>query len=591
MFTTRPELAGTFGMVTSTHWLASAAGMAVLERGGNAFDAAVAAGFTLQVVEPHLNGPLGDMPLIFASAGGRPTVLCGQGPAAAAAVPEAFAGLDRIPGTGPVAACVPGSTEAWLLLLRDHGTLSLADVLQYAIGYAADGFPLVPQVVATIEGVAETFTRDWPTSAELWLPGSRTPRPGTLFRNPALAATYRRLVTESERDGGSRELQLDAARRTWREGFVAQAVVAASDRAVRDSSGDVHAGLLTADDLAGFEATYEEPLTTDFDGWTVCKTGPWGQGPVFGQALRVLDELGVSDLDVLGPEFVHVVVEALKLAMADREAWYGDPTHVDVPVEALLSRSYARERARLVGDDASHDLRPGSPDGRTPVLPALAGATDTRGSGSSAIGEPTVGSTGETRGDTCHIDVVDRWGNLVSATPSGGWLQSSPTIPELGCPLGTRAQMFWLDPASPSVVAPGKRPRTTLSPTLVLRGDEPVIALGTPGGDQQDQWSLLYFLRLVVGGMNLQEGIDAPAFHTTSFPSSFFPRSTSPGEVVVESRAGDAVLEGLRARGHLVTVAGPWSLGRLSAVSRDPATGHLRAGANPRGMQGYAAGR
>lgn len=591
MFTTRPELAGTFGMVTSTHWLASAAGMAALERGGNAFDAAVAAGFTLQVVEPHLNGPLGDMPLLFATAGGRPTVLCGQGPAPAAATPDAFAGLTRIPGTGPLAACVPGSTDAWLLLLRDHGTQSLADVLQYATGYAAGGFPLLPQVVATLERVAEMFTRDWPTSAELWLPGGRPPQAGALFRNPALAATYRQLVTESERAGGSREQQLDAARRCWREGFVAQAVVASSRRAVRDSSGDVHAGLLTADDLAAFGATYEEPLSVDFDGWTVCKTGPWGQGPVFGQALRVLDELGVGDLDVLGPEFAHVVVESLKLAMADREAWYGDPGHVDVPVEALLSRSYARERARLVGSDASHELRPGSPDGRTPVLPALAGAADDRDGGSGALGEPTVGSAGETRGDTCHVDVIDRWGNLVSATPSGGWLQSSPTVPELGCPLGTRAQMFWLDPVSPSVVAPGRRPRTTLSPTLVLRGDEPVTALGTPGGDQQDQWSLLYFLRLVVGGMNLQQGIDAPAFHTTSFPSSFYPRSMTPGEVVVESRAGDAVLDGLRHNGHRVTVAEPWSLGRLSAVSRDPATGILRAGANPRGMQGYAAGR
>ena len=595
VFTTRPELSGTFGMVASTHWLASSAGMAVLERGGNAFDAAVAAGFALQVVEPHLNGPLGDMPVVFAPAGGRATVLCGQGPAPGAATPAAFVGLDRIPGTGPVAACVPGATDAWLLLLRDHGTLPLPDVLQYAIGFAERGFPVVPQITATIERVAETFARDWPTSARLWLDGGSPPAPGTLFRNPALAATYRRTIEESERAGGSREQRIDAARRLWREGFVAHQVVAASGRAVRDASGQVHAGLLTADDLAGYEATYEEPLTTDFGGYTVCKTGPWGQGPVFLQALRVLDELGVRDLDVLGPEFAHVVVESLKLAMADREAWYGDPAFVDVPVEALLSREYARGRSRLVGDEASHELRPGGPAGREPVVPSLAGVVAGSDPGSvqdpGAIGEPTVGRTGSTRGDTCHLDVVDRWGNLVSATPSGGWLQSSPTIPGLGCPLGTRAQMFWLDPASPSVVAPGKRPRTTLSPTLVLAGDEPVMALGTPGGDQQDQWSLLYLLRLVVGGMNLQQGIDAPAFHSTSFPSSFYPRETSPGEVVVESRVGEAVITDLRRRGHLVTVSDPWSLGRLSAVSRDPATGVLRAGANPRGMQGYAVGR
>lgn len=591
MFTTRPELQGTFGMVASTHWLASAAGMAILERGGNAFDAAVAAGFSLQVVEPHLNGPLGDMPVIFAPAGGRPTVLCGQGPAPAAATPEAFAGLDRIPGTGPMAACVPGSVDAWLLLLRDHGTLPLADVLEYAIGYAERGFPLVPRISSTVAAVADVFTQDWPTSAALWLRDGKPPVSGSLFENPALARTYRRLLAESQGFGGSREQQIDAARRTWREGFVAEAVVAASKTPVRDASGEVHAGLLTAEDLAGWEASYEEPATTEFAGLTVCKTGPWGQGPVFLQALRVLDELGVRDLDVLGPEFAHVVVEALKLAFADREAWYGDPAQVDVPIATLLSREYARARASLVGDEASLELRPGQPDGRTPVLSSLAGTVAGTAPTSGAIGEPTVDTRTQARGDTCHVDVVDRWGNLVSATPSGGWLQSSPTIPELGCPLGTRAQMFWLDPALPGTVAPGKRPRTTLSPTLVLRGDEPVIALGTPGGDQQDQWSLLYFLRLAVGGMNLQEGIDAPTFHTASFPSSFFPRESSPGEVVIESRVGEDVIAELERRGHRVTVSDPWSLGRLSAVSRDPVTGMLRAGANPRGMQGYAVGR
>jgi gamma-glutamyltranspeptidase/glutathione hydrolase len=486
---------------------------------------------------------------------------------------------------------VPGSVDAWLLLLRDHGTLALADVLEHAIGYAERGYPLVARISSTVAAVADVFTEDWPTSAALWLREGKPPAPGSLFTNPALAETYRRLLGESQRAGGSREQQIDAARRTWREGFVAEAVVAGNKTPVRDASGDVHAGLLTAEDLAGWEATYEEPLTTEFAGLTVCKTGPWGQGPVFLQALRVLDELGVRDLDVLGPEFTHVVVEALKLAFADREAWYGDPEHVDVPVETLLSREYARERAGLIGAEASLELRPGQPDGRTPVLSPLASTVVGTAPTSGAIGEPTVDPRGGTRGDTCHVDVVDRWGNLVSATPSGGWLQSSPTIPELGCPLGTRAQMFWLDPGLPGTVAPGKRPRTTLSPTLVLRGDEPVTALGTPGGDQQDQWSLLYFLRLSVGGMDLQQGIDAPAFHTTSFPSSFFPRESSPGEVVVESRVGEGVLAELERRGHRVTVSDPWSLGRLSAVSRDPATGMLRAGANPRGMQGYAVGR
>jgi gamma-glutamyltranspeptidase/glutathione hydrolase len=290
---------------------------------------------------------------------------------------------------------------------------------------------------------------------------------------------------------------------------------------------------------------------------------------------------------------VHTGTEAVKLAMADREAWYGDTG--DVPVEELLSPAYTARRRALIGSTASRELRPGSPDGRPPRLPGLIRTTSAAGRPSArelaGVGEPTVDSRGTSRGDTCHVDVVDRWGNLVSATPSGGWLQSSPLIPELGFPLGTRAQMFWLEPGLPNSLAPGKRPRTTLTPSLALRGGVPALAFGTPGGDQQEQWQLCFWLAHTVGGLDLQAAIDAPAWHTTSFPSSFYPRDMTPGEVVVECRIGDDVIEELRRRGHDVTVSGAWSLGRMSAVSRDPETGILRAAANPRGMQGYAAGR
>jgi gamma-glutamyltranspeptidase/glutathione hydrolase len=214
------------------------------------------------------------------------------------------------------------------------------------------------------------------------------------------------------------------------------------------------------------------------------------------------------------------------------------------------------------------------------------------------LGEPTVsvdGLTtrpdGVTRGDTCHLDIVDRWGNMVAATPSGGWLQSSPVVPSLGFPLGTRLQMTWLQPGLPNSLAPGRRPRTTLSPSLALRDGEPVLAFGTPGGDQQDQWSLHFFLAVALGGLSLQEAIDAPNWHTDSFPSSFHPRTTQPGSVTVESRVGEAAVAELRRRGHLVTVADAWSEGRMCAVARDPRTGVLSAAANPRGMQGYAVGR
>ncbi|HEX5493278.1 MAG TPA: gamma-glutamyltransferase [Mycobacteriales bacterium] len=591
MFTTRPELAGTFGMVSSTHWLATAAGMAVLESGGNAFDAAVAAGFALHVVEPHLNGPGGEVPAIFATAADpTPRVLCGQGVAPAAATIGHYRGegLDVVPGTGLLAATVPGAVGGWLALLAEHGTRSLRDVLGYAIGYAADGHPLVPRVGGTVELVADMFRTAWPTSAALWLPGGRAPGAGQVFANPALAATYRRLLAEAEAAGPGREAQLEAAHRAWYSGFVAEAVDAFCRREVLDDSGAPHAGVLTGQDMARWRPGYEAPVRLDWHGMTVCKVPGWSQGPVLLAQLAMLDALG--ELPAPGSaDLVHAVVEVAKLAFADREAWYGDIP--DMPTGTLLSADYARARAALVGDTASLQLRPGSPDGREPRLPryVLEGRWATAGASIDG-GEPTIEPTGATRGDTCHVDVVDRWGNMISATPSGGWLQSSPTIPELGFCLGTRAQMFWLEEGLPASLAPGRRPRTTLSPTFALREGRPVLACGTPGGDQQDQWQLCFLLARAAG-MNLQEAIDAPAWHTTAFPSSFYPRQAVPGEVVVEGRFDAGVVEDLRRRGHQVTVTEDWSLGRMCAVSRDPDTGVLRAGANPRGMQGYAAGR
>ncbi|WP_016698442.1 gamma-glutamyltransferase family protein [Actinoalloteichus spitiensis] len=598
MFTTRPTLQGTHGMVSSTHWLASASAMAVLEDGGNAFDAAVAAGFVLHVVEPHLNGPAGEVPIILAPAGGRPRVLAGQGPAPQGATIAHYTslGLDLVPGTGPLAAAVPAAFDAWMVLLRDHGTRGLADVLKYAIGYAEHGHPAVDRVGATVETVRELFETEWTTSAEVYLRGGRAPRPGELLRNPALAATWRRLVAEAEAAGTERETQIEAARRVWREGFIAEALAEQAAIPTMDSSGERHSGVLTGSDLAAFEVGYEDPVSHEWNGWTVCKAGPWSQGPAFLQQLALLPE----DLTYDGPDYHHVLVEGTKLAMADREAWYGDAA--EVPLAELLSPGYNAERRALVGETASFELRPGSPGGRRPVLgehvrKVAAGVPDVAaGDAGAGVGEPTVADTGVTRGDTCHLDVVDRWGNLVAATPSGGWLQSNPVVPSLGFPLGTRLQMAWLEPGLPNSLTPGRRPRTTLTPSLALRGGEPVMAFGTPGGDQQDQWSLHFFLavalrRPVRGGLDLQGAIDAPNWHTDSFPSSFYPRGMRPGSVTVESRLGEAAIAELRRRGHDVTVGGPWSEGRLCAVARDPETGVLLAGGNPRGMQGYAVGR
>ncbi|MFG3008894.1 gamma-glutamyltransferase family protein [Streptomyces cinerochromogenes] len=604
-FTTRPTLQGTFGMVSSTHWLASQSAMAVLEDGGNAFDAAVAGAFVLHVVEPHLNGPAGEVPILLAPAGGEVRVLCGQGVAPAGATVAHYRGLglDLVPGTGPLAAAVPGAFDAWLLLLRDHGTKPLDDVLKYAIGYAEHGHAPVENVGLTVESVRRLFETEWTSSAEVYLPGGRAPRPGTLLRNPALAATWKRLLAETAHARG-REARIDAAREVWRSGFIAEALVRQSRRPTMDTSGERHTGTLTEADLAGWSATYETPVTYDWNGWTVCKAGPWSQGPVLLQQLALLP----PELPAHGSaDYVHLLIEGCKLAMADREAWYGDAA--EVPLADLLSDDYNAVRRSLVGEKADHELRPGSPGGRVPRLPALARARvpgagapgfDPMGAGEPTVarlpGEPEVAADGTTRGDTCHLDVVDRWGNMIAATPSGGWLQSNPVVPELGFPLGTRLQMTWLEEGLPGSLTPGRRPRTTLTPSLALRDGVPVMAFGTPGGDQQDQWQLHFFLAAVLrapvrGGLDLQGAIDAPNWHNDSFPSSFHPRGRRPGSVTLESRTDPAVIEELRRRGHDVTVGPAWSEGRLCVVARDPETGVLSAAANPRGMQGYAVGR
>ncbi len=372
---TRPELAGSFGMAASTHWLASQTAMSVLERGGNAFDAAAAAGFVLQVVEPHLNGPGGDLPVVLWSERDQQVhVVCGQGVAPAAATAEAFTdlGLDAVPGTGPLAAVVPGAFGGWLELLRRWGTWSLRDVLEPAIGYALDGAPVLPRVSATIAAMAATFEQEWEPSAATYLVDGAAPAPWSRLRLTALGETYRRVLDEAEAAGPDREAQLEAARRAWYEGFVAEAVDAfGRDRAWRDTSGERHHGLLTGADLAGWRATVEEPLIGTYRDVQVAKTGPWGQGPSLLQALALLDRAGLpDDLADDDPSWVHAVVESLKLAMADREAWYGEPDGAPVTGAELLAASYTDERAALLDPRAaSLDLRPGSPGGRAPVLP------------------------------------------------------------------------------------------------------------------------------------------------------------------------------------------------------------------------------
>jgi gamma-glutamyltranspeptidase/glutathione hydrolase len=593
MFTTRPELTGRFGMVASTHWLASQSGMAVLEAGGNAFDAAVATGLVLQVVEPHMNGPGGEVPIIgWSSRDGDAFVVCGQGVAPASGTLSAFEalGLSAIPGTGLLPAVVPGAFGAWMLLLGEHGTMRLRDVLRFAIEYAEGGVVCTPSLEQAIDQVSNVFAEHWHSSRDLWLRDGRAPRAGTNVVNRGLAACYRRILQEAESSSTDRCAQIEAARATYYEGFVAESLADFCATEVMDVTGRTHRGLLTYEDLSRWRATFEAPVHLDYHGYRVLKTGPWGQGPVLLQQLALLEGFDLARLGNSSPEFIHLVTECAKLAFADREAYYGDPAFVDVPLEHLLSPGYNAARRAAVSDAAVVEgLHPGMIGGIEPRLAAV--QVQPTGEESRGGGEPLARGRGPAkRGDTCHLDVADRFGNVVSATPSGGWLQDSPVVPGLGFCLGNRAQMFWLDGGLPNSLAPGKRPRTTLTPSLALRDGRPYLAFGTPGGDMQDQWALLFFLRHVHHGMDLQEALDAPAWHTTHFPSSFYPRHAEPGHLYVESRVGPDAVADLRGRGHEVHVEDPWSLGRTCAVSRSR-DGLLRAAANPRGMQGYAVGR
>ena len=609
-FTTRPEITGTHGVVASTHWLASQTAMGVLERGGNAFDAAVAGGFVLQVVEPHLNGPGGEAPILLWSERERRMLsICGQGPAPAAASADAFRalGLQQVPGIGLLPATVPGAFAAWLTMLRDHGTWSLAEVLAPALGYARDGFPLIPRAVQAIMAVQDLFRQQWTSSADVWLPDGQVPTPGALFRLPALAATYERIIRTAEGLAQTRSAVIDAAIQTWYRGFVAKEIDQYyRTEKVQDGTGERHSGLLRFEDLERWTPVVEAPLTLDFGRYTLAKCGFWSQGPAL---LQQIGKLRHADLQQHAPHtagFVHRIAEAAKLALADRLAWYGTaPGASRVDQLALLSDDYLRQRWEGVGERAAQQLQPGAPGGHLPRLPDLDVGrrslltADIR----FGIGEPTFAALPPVSewlerelfvGDTCHIDVIDRHGNMVAATPSGGWLSSSPAIPALGFSINTRLQMTWLDEGLPNTVTPGVPPCTTLSPSLALRDGEPYMVFGTPGGDQQDQWSAAFFLRHAVHGMNLQEAIDAPAWHVDHFPSSFWPRQTILNRLSMESRFDAAVIDELRAAGHDVRVGDPWSEGRMSACSRSrDSQGRLvlRAAANPRGMQGYAVGR
>ncbi len=582
-FATRPVLEGTLGMVAAGHYLAAAIGLRLLEQGGNAVDAGVAAGLALSVLKPQSNGIGGEVPILVHLAGQRRSVAVnGQGWAPRRATIARFRelGVDPIPGDGLLPAMVPAAFASWCTALLRFGTASLADVLAPSIELAEAGFPLYATMRGAIERSRERFLAEWPTSAALYLRDGQAPDEGTLFRNPDWAATMQSVLDHAGREAGrGREASLQAALDFFYRGPIARrAAEFSTEHAFLDASGSAHAGLLSLEDFADYAdrgTRIEEPVRVRYRGVEVLKCGPWSQGPVLLQQLKLLEG---DDLRALGhnsAEYLHLYLEAAKLAFADREAFYADPTFADVPLDRLLSDDYARQRRGLIDPDrASLELRPGRP---APTA--------------SPAGIAPRAPWDVYTGDTTHVDVVDRWGNLFAATPSGGWFPSSPVVEGLGFPLGTRGQMFVLDPSHPNALAPGKRPRTTLSPSLALREGRPWLAFGTPGGDQQDQWTTQFFLNVVDFGFDLQEALDAPTVHSAHFPGSFYPHTAHPGRCHVEGRIPPDVCDALVARGHDVRTDDDWSHGQVTAVAFDAATGIVRGAASPRGRVAYVMGR
>lgn len=578
-FTTRPVITGRLGVVAAGHYLATSAGMDILRRGGNAIDAAVTMGLCCDVLEPYLVGIGGESPiLIYHAATDRVIAINGQGVAPRSATIEWFReqAIDLIPDDGLLPATVPSQLDSWITALARFGTLTLEAVLSPAIELAREGFALNQRLRLILLQSAARFSEQWPASKEIYLPGGRVPDWGDRVRNLPWAQTFGKLI-EAERAaaGKGRVAALEAARDVFYKGFVAERIEAfCRDERFPDATGREHGGLLTYEDMAAYRARVEDPISVNYHGLDVYKCGPWTQGPVFLQQLRLLEGFDLPHAGHNTADYIHTWIECAKLSFADREFYYGDPDFVNVPLEYLLSKTYADERRRLIDPRcASMALRPGGPQGVGPRPMKL-----------------ILGEERSYNGDTTHVCAIDREGNMMAATPSGGWIHASPVIPGLGFPLGTRGQMFSLDPQHPNALQPGKRPRTTLTPSLVMKEGRPWMVFGTPGGDQQDQWTLQFFLNLVHFGMGIQEAIDAPNFHSQHFPSSFYPRAQFPGRVVVEERIPEEVRSELERRGHEVVVAGPWSHGRVLGIRIDPDRGLIFGGASPRGETGYAIG-
>jgi gamma-glutamyltranspeptidase / glutathione hydrolase len=566
--TMRPEILGTHGIVAAGRHYSVAAGIRMLQRGGNAVDAGVATVFAAAVCEISHFGFGGEAPAMIYDAKTREIiVISGQGPAPKAANPGLFNADGMIPANGPLGATIPAVMDAMALALETRGTMRLETVMLPAIELA-DGFPMYAFLRGFLLSERQA-TEQYEWSAKTYYPDGRVPEVGEMFRQPNLARTLRAIVAAEKRVFArthNRVAAIRAGRNAFYTGDIAHRIVDA-DRAA--------GGVFAYEDLAGYHGSIEKPVTTSFHGYDVYKAAPWNQGPVLLQTLNILEGIALESFGDNSAEYIHHVHEAIKLAYDDRNAYYGDPAFVKVPLAGLLSKAYAAERRALIGRQAALDHRVGDPYRFDPGVkpPAVRYRPHAQGTHSSAAS-----------GDTTCVDVVDKDGNLFSATPSSGWLLGGAFVAgDTGVPLSNRMQVFDLDPASPNVLAGGKRPRTTLTPTLLLKDQKPFLAISTPGGDSQDQQILNVLLQVIVFGKDLQDAIEAPRINSLHPHSSFDNHDSEPGALEIENRVAPAVRDALTARGHRLRILGPYGMSTgVVAVGVDPRNGTLRGGADVR---------
>lgn len=562
-------------MITTEHYLSASAGARMFARGGNAIDAAVAATLVEGIVNPHMHTIGGEAPILLRHGGsGRVVAINGNtmAPERATIAHYRSLGLDLVPGAGLLAAGVPAAFGALMCALENFGTMTLGEIAEPAAALCEDGFPMHPGLagpadgqevtsavgLSTIRANAKVFRTRWPSTARLYMPNGEVPNPGAIIKNPALANFFRRLMdAEANKRNSGREAGVRAAAECFYRGDIAREIVAHSE---------AHGGLLAIEDMAVFTTRIEKPVSRGYRGATVFKCGPWSQGPVFLQQLALLEGFDLRAMGHNSAEYLHTLLEVAKLAFADREAYYADPDFVDVPLEGLLSERYSALRRALVSPAAaSMELRPGDPRSMRAEINASVKARPW-GAG------------------TTHVDAGDRQGNLIAITPSGAWIRSSPVVEALGFPLGTRLQTFFLDERHPNALAPHKRPRTTLTPSLAMTTEGRWIAFGTQGGDQQDQWTLQFFLNVAEFGMDLQEAIEAPRYSCIHFPNSFYPHDAHPGALRMENRIDANVRARLAERGHKIEERPPWCDGNVLAVAFDGTHRVLAGGADPRGQ-------